>query len=294
MEKENLIYDLKCGTPQVGNSASNADSVEEKAVGKFVRYDSVSYEDTLKFGKNQGNRREIKSHVAKLKKQCLTSFAIMPPITVNVVTYNIIDGQHRLRAYQELVEQGVFSKEERMKVMFVEVPIENEKKAIIAANTNSKGWSLDDFIKSYCNEGNKYYVGLENWCDSNHPLAKTGKKEKGLKFRYGAAIITGRRCSSELKSGDFTFTEEELKRAEEVHAEMLEIIELFGLKGKGAWIESLACSWIAARNQHTFKVWFRELKKKKSSFLKLPKDNSRDWDAIFGQVHLAIDKKGEE
>lgn len=74
---------------------------------------------------------------------------------------------------------------------------------------------------------------------------------------------------------------------------MLEIVELFDLKGKGQWIESLATSWVAVRNQHDFHSWMKELKAKKQRFLKLPKDNSKDWDSIFGQAHLAIDKKKE-
>lgn len=265
-------------------------------MNNFLRFDLVSYEDTLKFGKNQENRVESQSHLSKIKRQCETSFSTMPPITVNVITNHIIDGQHRLKAYQELVDKGVFSKKEKMKVMFVQIPENEEKQAIIDANTNSKNWSLDDYILSYSKAGIESYMKLHEWC-LKHTLASDegfAGKEGKAKFRYGAAIITGRRCSSELKSGDFTFTEEELKRAEEVHAEMLEIVQLFGIKGKGAWIESLACSWVGVRNQHTFKVWFRELKKKKRSFLKLPKDNSKEWDTIFGQAHLAIDKKGEE
>lgn len=257
---------------------------------RFICFDLVSYEDTLKFGKNQENRIVSHSHLSKIKRQCETSFSTMPPITVNVVTNNIIDGQHRTKAYQELVKDGVFSDKQKMKVMFVEIPREEEKQAIIEANTNSKNWSIDDYILSYSKAGIESYVKLNEWC-LNHTLSSDEGKAK---FRYGAAIITGRRCSSDLKSGDFSFTEEELKRAEDVHAEMFEIVQLFGLKGKGAWIESLACSWVSVRNQHPFKTWFREFKKKKRSFLKLPKDNSKEWDAIFGQAHLAIDKKGEE
>lgn len=251
--------------------------------------EEVSYGDTLAFGRNQENRKINQSHLSKIKKQCETSFDLMPPITINKITNNIVDGQHRLKAYQDLVLQGVISDRQKIKVMFVEIPVNEEKQAIIDANTNSKNWSLDDYILSYAKSGDLNYMKLEDWCKKHSLSSDEGK----AKFRYGAAIITGRRCASELKSGNFSFTEEELKRAEDVHAEMLEIVELFKLKGKGAWIESLACSWISVRTQHPFKIWFKEFKAKKRGFLKLPKDNSRDWDTIFGQAHLAIDKKGE-
>lgn len=254
---------------------------------KFIKFDLVPYEVTKDFGKNQENRAYNHAHLMKIQKQCLTSLEAMPPITINVVTNHIVDGQHRLKAFQNLVETSQINADSMLKVMFVEIPLEEEKQAIIDANTNSKNWSLDDYIASYVKAGIVSYVKLDEWC-KGHPLSSDNGKSK---FRYGSAIITGKRCSNELKNGEFSFTEDELQRADEVHAEMLEIVELFNLKGKGAWIESLANSWIAVREQHDFRTWIRELKAKKQRFLKLPKDNSRDWDGIFAQAHLAIDKK---
>lgn len=253
-----------------------------------LNYFSVSYDETLLFGKNQENRAYNHGHLQKIKKQLLTSMDVMPPITVNKITNHIIDGQHRLRAYQELIAAGTLDPSTKIEVKYVEIPVENEKQAIIDANTNSKNWSLDDYIASYAKAGIVSFVKLDEWCKL-HPLASDNGNSK---FRYGAAIITGKRCSSDLKNGSFTFNDEDLEKADEVHAEMLEIVDLFGLKGKGAWIESLATSWSSVRGQHEFRVWMKELKAKKQKFLKLPKDNSRDWDNIFAQAHLAIDKKG--
>lgn len=259
-------------------------------MNKFIDFSFATYEETLQFGANQENRTINHGHVEKIKKQCLKSLDIMPPISINVITNHIIDGQHRLKAFQSLIENGQIERDTKIKVMHVEVPINEEKEQIIEAQVNSKSWSLDDYIASYAKANIASYVRLDEWCKA-HPLSSENGKPK---FRYGAAIITGKRCSSDLKKGDFTFTEEELQRADEVHAEMLEIVDLFGLKGKGAWIESLAVSWIAVRNQHEFRSWIKELKNKKQRFLRLPKDNSRDWDNIFAQAHLAIDKKNEK
>lgn len=89
----------------------------------------------------------------------------------------------------------------------------------------------------------------------------------------------------------FSFTEEEMKRADEVHAELIEIIDLLNLRGNGKYIESLAVSWISVREQHDFRMWMKEMKAKKQRFLKLPKNNISDWNNIFAQIHLAIDKK---
>lgn len=254
---------------------------------KFINFDLVSYDDTKQFGKNQENRAYNHAHLEKIKKQCKVSMEAMPPITINKVTNHIVDGQHRLRAYQSLVENKEIDANTKIKVMYVEIPVEEEKQAIIDANTNSKNWSLDDYIDSYAKAGIVSYVKLKEWC-TKHALANDGDKK--ARFRYGAAIITGKRCSSELKNGLFSFSPDEIARAEEVHAEMLEIVKTFDLKGKGHWIESLATSWVSVRERHDFRTWLKELKSKKR-FLKCPKDNSKDWDNIFAQAHLAIDKK---
>lgn len=256
---------------------------------KFIRFGLVNYSQSKSFGLNQENRVYNHAHLEKIKRQCEKSLDAMPPITVNTLTGHIIDGQHRTKAYQFLIENGRLPRNARIKVMYVEIPEEEEKQAIIDANTNSKNWSLDDYIASYAKAGIEYYVVLDNWCKSHVLTSDNGKS----KFRYGAAIIAGKRCQKELKEGNFNFTEEDLEKAENIHAEMLEIVQIFNLQGKGSWIESLASSWSTVRGMHDFKTWLKELKAKKQRLMKLPKSNSRDWDSIFSQVHLAIDKKSE-
>jgi hypothetical protein len=258
-------------------------------MGKFVSFDFVTYEKSLTFGTHPENRLYNYCHLDKIKKQMHKAFETMPPITVNVVTNHIIDGQHRHKGYQDLYSNGSLPSDTKLKVMFVEIPLEEEKQAIIDANTNSKNWSIEDYITSYVKANVVSYVKLEEWCKA-HPLTSENGKAK---FRYGATMITGKRCGNLLKTGRFTFTEEELHRADEIHAELLEIVTLFGLKGRGLWIESLAKSWIDVRSQHEFRTWMAEFKLKKQYFQRLPKDNSSDWENIFAQAHLAIDKKNK-
>ena len=69
-------------------------------MGRFIKFDSVSYEQTLAFGTNQENRAYNHAHLEKIKRQIRKSFDTMPPITINTVTNHIVDGQHRLKAYQ--------------------------------------------------------------------------------------------------------------------------------------------------------------------------------------------------
>ena len=267
-------------------------------MSKFIKFDLVSYEDSLKFGKNQENRALNHSHLQKIKVQCSNSFETMPPITINIITNNVIDGQHRLKAYQSLVSTGEMPKETKIKVMFVEIPVDEEKQAIVDANTNSKTWSLDDYIASYVKAGIVAYKKLEEWCESHSLCCNfTKNKENGeigkkYSYRYAAAILKGKNCATDLKSASFNITDDDLKFGDEVHAEMVEISEIFK-KSSGSWVESLAISWCGIRKQHDFKTWLTEFKSKKNRYLKMPSDTKKEWDAIFAQAHMAIDKKSE-
>ena len=264
---------------------------------KFIGFELVSYDKTKDFGRNQSNRQYNHGHLGKIKEQWKTNAEMMPAIQVNVLTNHVIDGQHRLRAYQELIEDGALSADTKIKVEFYEVSLNEEKEEIINANTHSKNWSLDDYIRSYIKDNMLPYCNLQEWCIT-HPLCykytkdnETKEQTKDFKYRYAASILTGRRCQGELKSGTFNFSDEDVKNGEDVHAEMLEIIEVLGKKGYGAWIESLAVSWYEYRNMHPFKVWLKEMKAKKNKLQRMPSDNSSEWNAIFNTVHGAIDKK---
>ena len=160
----------------------------------------------------------------------------MPPITVNVVTNNITDGQHRHKAFVDLYKTGLIPKKSMLKVMYVNIPADEELSNRQCEYQFKGNWTMDNYIASYIKVGIQSYVRLDKWCKDHALTCENGK----TKMRYGAAIVTGRRCSGELKKGTFAFTEEELQRAEAVHTEMLEIVEILGLKGRGMWIESLA------------------------------------------------------
>lgn len=264
---------------------------------KFISFDVVGHDRARKFGKNNGNRALNLRHLNKIKGQFIENLDMIPPITVNARTNNVLDGQHRLKAFLSLVDDQMLPEDSRIKVMFVDIPADEEKDAIIEANTNSKNWGIDDYINTYTKAGYSDYAKLDNWCRA-HSLCcdvtkdkETGETNTVCRYRAGAAIITGRRCISELKKATFSFTDDEAKEADIIHTEMIKIAELFNLKGKGPWMESLAISWHGARKQHPFNVWMKEFRSKKSRFMKMPKDNSKDWESIFGQIHFALDKK---
>lgn len=271
----------------VGGSIVNQ---PEESRGKFIKFDFLSYDDFVKYKRVDGNRDVERKHLLDIAKQFRKYKDVIPPITINVVTGHICDGQHRGLSWKDLVEKGIFSSDEKIKVMFIEMPIELEKEYIIDANTNSKNWSLDDYITSFVRAGAKDYDLLENWCKS-HALCISDKgNNKGKpKYRYGAAIIKGKNCQSDLKSGSFIIEVSELESADIVYDEIIEIIECFdNLAGKGPWIESLAIAWRGVRHLHEFPKWIEYMKKNRKFLLEQKTQSVENWKNIFSRINMEI------
>lgn len=258
---------------------------------KFIKFQKLSFVQSLELGKNQRNRKIDKNNLYKIKKQMLESFDVIPPIIVNTITGNVIDGQTRKEAYSQLMAEGKLPKECMLKVMFVEIPEDEEIEAIINANTNSKNWSCDDYFDCYVKGDNVSYIMLKDFC-TNHILTYDEKKNK-MKFRYAAAMIKGRECQDELKHGSFTCTSDEILHGDMVHSELMDIIDILGLPMKVHWIGSMAISWNKFRDLHPYSEWRKMFKDKRDNvgFVRLPKENVKNWDVVFSTIHSYIDLK---
>lgn len=282
----------ECQTASCDNKRG---TVETK---KFIGFKESNYEDVKDFGRNQQNRLYDENHLKEIRGRWLEDSVMIPPIQVNALTNNIIEGQHRWKSYTDLIKDGELPKDTKIKVLYYQIPEEDELDEITNANIHVKGWSLDDYIHRNVTSGSKAYLNLEEWC-KEHSLCykvkktknKNGDKEISLKYRYGAAILTGKGCRKELQKGTFTFTEEQRKIANEVHGEMLDILTVMNKRGVGAWIESMAIAWHEVRHFHPFSVWMKEFKLKKNRLAQYPSDSKEDWKNIFNDIHGSIDRK---
>lgn len=258
-----------------------------------------------------GNRVVNWNHVKNIAKQMADGLDFFPPITVNDNTNRIIDGQHRARAFNLLIEKGVENGNEIKKlpensvlpVMHVRCSEEEEMVLIIDANTNSKNWTLSDFIHRYAKE-KESYSRLESWCaDQSHPLLHenaSGKKSKTYRYRVAAAILTGKICQKELKDGSFYVTEDEYAIGDNVYNELSELFKRLEIKkrdgvimrgyGKPSALEQIAILWRERRHLHLFDEWLVMFKKQRDKILRMPKDNKKDWENILNMVHTEIDK----
>ena len=249
-----------------------------------IGYADVTLAKAKTFSLNSKNREYNPNHLARIKREMSDCLMLMSPITVNTVTNNIVEGQHRHKAFIELIEEERLAKDSVLGVKFVSIPVEKELEIIIRANNNSKSWTLVNYVDS--NIESDAYIKLNEWC-LKHTLScdKNGK----AKVRYGSAIFKGKNCTKELKKGTFEITDEELQRAEQVHNELIQIIETLGKCPKGDYIEALAIKWIEVRDKHEFKTWLKELKNRE--YEKMKTSNRNDWRDIFARAHYNIDMK---
>ena len=254
------------------------------------KYISIGYEDLKSLTDDSrkviGNRMIDERHIKLFIGYSEQQLRNMPPITVNERTGRLIDGQHRVRAIVRMIEQGILPKDYRFDVMFSDIPEEDERKEVISANINSKGWTQFNFIESYMKDSDddiaQNYIMLDEWCRT-HKLTAPKRKKSSPKFRYGAAMMKGVSCTSILKTGEFKVTKEELDEAHIIHNELIEILKAMDRPMSGAWLEYMATAWYNARRDTDFKKFMKALKNDSilSRAKGKPSNSRRDWDDIF-------------
>ena len=107
-----------------------------------------------------GNRKINQAHVKRIKASMMEN----PLITLIIVNerMEIIDGQHRFYALQEL----------GLPVYYVIINGYGKKEVQIY-NVNTSSWKKNDYLQSYCEQGLDDYVLLKKFCDSYPDLIMT-------------------------------------------------------------------------------------------------------------------------
>lgn len=167
--------------------------------------------DYSKFKMINFNRGINREHINKLKKLITENgYLSAYPILVDE-NFNIIDGQHRFIACKEMGIPFYYS----ITKIF-------DNNLLVDLNTSQKKWAIDDFIKFYSMQGKVCYVKLMKFA-----------KDFGLKYGTAAAIITnsinGGCFSEKLKSGNFSFNDNQYAVAQARAEKMLTVIELMRL-----------------------------------------------------------------
>ena len=97
-----------------------------------------------------GENREINQKHVKELMESIRKHGQIQPLVANE-KYEIADGQHRLEACKNLNIPVEFIIKERVGI-----------KEVIAANTSSKNWTMDNYIESYAKQGDISFQYLNN------------------------------------------------------------------------------------------------------------------------------------
>ena len=106
---------------------------------KFVSFDYEGLKSlTDESRKVRGNRMIDENHLKSFKSYSEKKIRSMPAITVNERTGRLIDGQHRVLAIVQMIEEGILPKDFRFDAMLIDIPEEEERTEVINANNNLK------------------------------------------------------------------------------------------------------------------------------------------------------------
>lgn len=130
------------------------------------------------------NRNINEAHLKKLINSMREKY-IPVPIIVND-DYEVIDGQHRLTACEEL----------NLPVYYIIVK-DATLKDVHTLNTNSRDWKWRDYLESFCKAGNQ-----------NYKIFRSVMNENGFAFDQTYCILSGhsrrtRECRAVFERGDF-------------------------------------------------------------------------------------------
>lgn len=266
---------------------------------KFIKEVRLTANEVKNLKFKEGNRPVEESSLKKIIKDIYNpethTWDQLKPIEVNILTNNIIDGQHRVKGFLAKVEDGSIAQDATIEVRFIEIPEEDELEYIDIYN-QGKHWNLGNHINKQIVGGNENSRKLNTFC-IEHELCHTQKSTGKIicNFRAAAAILTGGRKETDLKKGDFVFPEENRLVAETVHDELMEILSIFPTWTKGkANVEAMAKAWYEVRDRYPFKEWKKAVKKNSRGPMTMSSTAANSWKQYFyqcaGTIALAEQK----
>lgn len=154
---------------------------KKRAARPQTRYSVLETTDYDIFKIMANNRVLNLLHVHRLKESFTDNDFLVNPILVNE-KYEVIDGQHRLRA----------AKEADKPVYYIVVPGYGIKEVQVL-NTHQKNWTKEDFLTMYCAEGIKPYIQFRDFMMDFPQISFLGAER----------ILTGRHMKGgrEVKKG---------------------------------------------------------------------------------------------
>lgn len=184
-----------------------------------------------KFKMIEFNREVSEKHKNKLIESMKENgFMVACPVIVDK-KMRVIDGQHRIHAARDLG---------------IEIPYIVQEDAtddhIIAYNSLSKRWTLEDYILFYAKKGSRPYTLLKQFAEANGY-----KYSMALTVLLGTVIGTGN--SRYIKMGKLKVSYDDLEAGAERARNISQISAICGLRGD-KFVRALVCMMRNPRYDH--------------------------------------------
>lgn len=249
-----------------------------------------------KYFNNRGGN-SMDKHVREIRDAIIREGGMdkFPPITVDINTNVIADGNCRFTAAMEIKESGALD-ELYIRVIFEDIEQSEFDTRVIELNMGQQSWKLNDFIYNYSLRGKESFSKLIKFCDRNESLHdKNGK----INPRYAASALNV--PASKLKDINLVITDEDVERGNEVVYEANEIRKKFSsdLKANGGgWYEPFLRAWSEYRDKLgtvTFKDFLREVNqsvkyRKREVNVPYGSNKKQDWNMFFRAVHSYVNE----
>ena len=181
------------------------------------------------------NRSVKINNVKNLMRSMSEHGVLINPVIVNE-RLEVIDGQHRLKACEEL----------GLDVYYIIVPNYNIKE-VHALNLNQKNWSNQDYLEAYANDGNENYKRMFEFQQKNKDFAFnaimqfiTGVSGFHLKDAYYENSSTGKEKQGiGFKEGRMIVTDEDIIKAQSLANKFMQLKNFTDLYNNGTFVGSL-------------------------------------------------------
>lgn len=246
-----------------------------------------------KYLRNRGGREDaISKHVREIRDAIVKSGNMdkFPPITVDINTLLIADGNCRFQALLDVIQEGLLDKPLRYRVIYEDIPEDKFDERVIELNQGQKSWTLLDFIYNYSLRGFDSYTKFITFCEEDETLhTRDGK----INPRYASAVLG--KTVNELKKPTLTLTDEEMELGKISAKEANEVRKRFSkdLKANGGgWYEAYLRAWTEFRgmlSDTSFKDYLKEVGvtvNNRKTQVKVPYGSNKkaDWNAFFRAV----------
>lgn len=225
------------------------------------------------------NRNVEPQHVQQLINEAKAGHKFLQPVIVNE-KMEVIDGQHRLKAIQEL----------KQPVEYIIKP-GTGKDDVISMNNTQKSWSPKAWIQSYANAGNRNYQALLQEVDKPRKLTVSPNLLAKL---FADPYATANQDKPSVRTGKFKFDYQNAPHAEKVVNDAISLTEEYRRGHYGTLLRSILESlWILeSKDKFDFDYLFKKMTEDEFDNA-AQKENPRDAVLSLLKVYNRRNRKGQ-